>query len=115
MTIFKSTDEIFFIFDSIKSKLNDLIIYGAESYNTPNISEIMDLKEKLKTLNLTLIVESLEEFLDSMEKNEKSKIAKNVLKIISITRMFESIMNIELIKKELFYWIELTNAKSKDQ
>ena len=110
----KGANEILSVFDIIKSKLNELIIHGAERYNPVNFLDIKDLKEKLKSLHLTLIAECLKEFLESLERNDNAKTSTSVLKIISITRMFESIMNIELIKKDLINWMDQINAKSRN-
>ena len=111
ISVDQGAHEVLSIFDVIKTKLNEMIIHGADNVNSQQISVIKDLKDKLKQIKLILLADHLEEFLDSLQKKDRDKIAKNILKIIAITRMFESIMSIELIKKDLIEWMEGKNAE----
>jgi hypothetical protein len=72
-------------------------------------SEIMDLRDKVFKMNLNLLGDLLEQFIVALEQlnQEKSnnKLKKDAsitaLKIISTARMFETFMNIEIIKRDL--------------
>ena len=72
-------------------------------------SEIIDLRDKLFKMNLNLVGDLLDQFIVLLEQlnqeksNEKLKKDASItaLKIISTARMFETIINIEIIKRYL--------------
>jgi len=115
MTIDKSAKEVLSTFDVIKIKVNELIINGVDNFNRDNFVDLNELMDKLKSLRLNFIVNLLAKFSVSLKEKNKSEIAKNALRIISTTRMFESIMNIELIKKDLINYMERENAEGSNQ
>ena len=114
MSIEKGAREVLFIFDIIKARLNELLINGVENFYDENLEELNILKEKLLNLKLNLIADLLNAFLEHLENQDKQKIAKYVLRIISATRMVERVMSMELIKKDLLNWMEIENAKSSN-
>jgi hypothetical protein len=109
MTVEQGAAEVLNIFDVVKQRLNGLFIEGIESFSREHYSEIVELKDKLKELKLNLIVDLLEKFIASLDQLKNSQIegkakieaATNALRIIATTRMFESVMNVELIKEKL--------------
>ena len=115
MSIDKSVKEIMLTFDVIKTKVNKLIINGVDNFNSDNSIDLNELMDKLKSLRLHFITNLLAKFLVSLKEKKKSEIAKNALRIISTTRMFESIMNIELIKKVLINYMGKEHAESSNQ
>ncbi|HEY0088349.1 MAG TPA: hypothetical protein VGB37_05875 [Candidatus Lokiarchaeia archaeon] len=115
MTIDKSAKEVLSTFDVIKIKVNELIINGVDNFNRDNFVDLNELMDKLKSLRLNFIVNLLAKFSVSLKEKNKSEIAKNALRIISTTRMFESIMNIELIKKDLINYMGRENAEGSNQ
>jgi len=114
MSIEKGAREVLFIFDIIKARLNELLINGVENFYDENLEELNILKEKLLNLKLNLIADLLDAFLEHLENQDKQKIVKYVLRIISATRMVERVMSMELIKKGLLNWMEIENAKSSN-
>lgn len=87
------------------------MIHGLDNWDPTSKSELDDLKEKLKNLNLDLVGDLLGDFIKLLEKmyngkinpQEKSETAASIFKIISTLRTFETLMNLELIKKELLH------------
>ena len=101
--------ESFHILDVIKIKLNEIIIKGIDSVSNENNSELVDLKEKLKSMNFTTLGELLESFLEKLQGlsqkpvpiSLKKEISIEILRIIAVTRMLEKIMTLESVKKTL--------------
>lgn len=101
--------ESFHILDVIKIKLNEIIIKGIDSVSNENNSELVDLKEKLKSMNFTTLGELLESFLEKLQRltqkpvpiSLKKEISIEILRIIAVTRMLEKIMTLESVKKTL--------------
>lgn len=97
------------MFDIIKNKINKFLIKGLENIDKNDYSRMVELKEKLSSMNLDIIANSLEFFLDSLNmlttnKNNKeirSDVSIKALKVLTTLRVFETIMSVELIKKAL--------------
>lgn len=82
---------------------------GINNLSTESHSKIVELKNNVFKMNLSLMGGLLERFIVilgqlSQEKHDeklKSEASITALKIISTARMFETIMNIEIIKRNL--------------
>lgn len=96
------------ILDIIKLKLSEILIKGIDNISV-NLSELTDLKQRCEEMNFTTLSKVLETFIEKVEKLEqkpvpltlKKEISVYILQIISITRMFERVMNLESVKKTL--------------
>lgn len=106
---FYNTEDIFSIFNTIKPKLNDILIKGIESISRENYSEMSELKQQLEDMKLITLNKKLDSFLAKVDqlllgtitKELKKELAVNTLQIITIIRMFERIMTLEMIKSDL--------------
>lgn len=104
-----NTAEIFSVFDTIKPLLNEILIKGVESISRENYTEITQLKEKLENMNLKSLNQELDFFLINIDQILQTKIsielrrgiAENALQIITIIRMYERMMTLQLIINEL--------------
>ena len=102
-------DEIFSIFDSIKPRLNEILIKGVESISRENYSEITQLREKLEYMNLKSLNQELDSFLVNIDQILQAKIsremrrnlAENALQIIAIIRLYERMMTLQIILNKL--------------
>ncbi|MFX1410387.1 MAG: hypothetical protein ACFFA6_08540 [Promethearchaeota archaeon] len=97
------------MFDFVKARLNEILIKGIESISQQNYSDFLQLKKKLKNMHLGTLKDLLKNFIKGLEKlkttnnlrDVKFELAIMVLKIITVTRMYERIMTLEVIKKNL--------------
>lgn len=104
-----NTEEIFSIFDIIKSNLNEILTKGVISFSKENYTEMIDLKKKLENLHLNILNYKMDSFLAKIDqlvhakasKELKIELANNTLQIITIIRMFERIMTLECVKNQL--------------
>ena len=102
-------DEIFSIFDSIKPRLNEILIKGVESISRENYSEITQLREKLEYMNLKSLNQELDSFLVNIDqilqakisREMRSSLAENALQIITIIRLYERMMTLQIILNKL--------------
>jgi hypothetical protein len=102
-------EEVFSIFDSIKPRLNEILIKGIESTSRENYTEISKLKEQLEYMNLNSLNQQLDFFLDNIDQilqnnvsiELRKKITINAFQIITIIRMYERIMTHQLVMNEL--------------
>ncbi len=105
----KSDNKIFNLFDIVKSRINEILLKGIGNISKENYSEIIDLRDKVYKMNLNLMGDLLERFVSllgqlSQEKqNHELKVDASItaIKIISTARMFETVMNVEIIKTNL--------------
>jgi len=82
---------------------------GINNLSTESHSKIVELRNNVFKMNLSLMGDLLERFIIILGQlsqeihNEKLKSEASItaLKIISTARMFETIMNIEIIKRNL--------------
>jgi len=96
------------ILDVIKFKLNEIIIKGIDNISI-GLPELIDLKQKCEEMNFTTLSKVLEAFIEKVGEldkkpvplNLKKEISVYMLQIISITRMFERVMNLESVKMTL--------------
>lgn len=104
-----NAEKIFSIFDNIKPHLNEILIKGIESISRENYEEIVHLKENLEYMHLNTINKKLTSFIAKIDlllqgkatKDLKQDLAVSTLHIITIIRMFERIMTLEIVKKDL--------------
>jgi len=97
------------LFDIVKSRINEILLKGIGNISAESYSEIINLRDRVYKMNLNLMGDLLERFIKvlrqlSQEKHNeeiKSEASITALKIISTARMFETVMNIEIIKKNL--------------
>ncbi|MFX1316231.1 MAG: hypothetical protein ACFE9T_10230 [Promethearchaeota archaeon] len=97
------------MFDFIKARLNEILIKGIENVSQENYSDFLQLKKKLKDMHLGTLDDLLKDFIKRQEqlktiyklKELKFELAIMSLKIITVTRMYERIMTLEVIKKNL--------------
>jgi len=102
-------DEIFSILDSIKPRLNEILIKGVESISRENYSEITQLREKLEYMNLKSLNQELDSFLVNIDqilqakisREMRSSLAENALQIITIIRLYERMMTLQIILNKL--------------
>lgn len=101
--------ESFQVLDVIKIKLNEILIKGIDSLSNENNSELVNLTQKLEEMNFSTLSKHLESFNEKLKQviqkpvpmNLKKDISIEILKIISIARIFERIMTLENIKRTL--------------
>jgi hypothetical protein len=101
--------ESFQVLDIIKLKLNEILIKGIDSLTNENTSDLVNLAKKLREMNFSTLSEHLESFIRKLEQliqkpiplNLKKEISIEILKIISISRILERVMNLESVKKTL--------------
>ena len=104
-----NTEEIFSIFDVIKSDLNEILTKGIISFSKENYTELVELKKKLEKIHLNTLNYKLDSFLAKIDqllhaqasKELKIELGINTLQIITIIRMFERIMTLECVKNQL--------------
>ncbi|MFX0020473.1 MAG: hypothetical protein ACFFAK_10295 [Promethearchaeota archaeon] len=102
-------EEIFSIFNTIKPYLNEIIVNGILTFSRENYHDLAKLIQKLEKMHLNTLNQHLESFLTKMDlllrgemsKELKKELAKNILQIITIIRMFERITTLECIKNNL--------------
>ena len=101
--------DAFHVLDVIKLKLNEILIKGIESVGNENHSEIVDLTRKIEELNFSTLSKLLGSFLEDLEKlrqkpvpnDVRKKLSIHVMKIVTMTRMFERIMTLKSVKNSL--------------
>lgn len=102
-------NDIFETFDSIKHQFNLIFLKGINGITQNEILKLEELEQKLKDINLTFLSEKLRLFnstynslLSSQnQKLNRENICQTAIKIISLLRTFERIMNIELVRENL--------------
>lgn len=103
---------VFSTFDTIKELLNKLMINGMGKSKGSKEYELTELGQKLEKMGLSLISTMLSSFLGANKDQNRSKMVESALKLFSSIRMFESVINREMIKTSLINWMEPQNAKN---
>jgi len=103
---------VFSTFDTIKELLNKLMINGMGKYKGNKRQKLTELGQKLDRMGLSLISNILYSFLEANKNQNMPKMVESALKLFSSIRMFESVINREMIKTSLISWMEPQNAKN---
>lgn len=106
---YNNAETIFAIFDSIKPHLNEILIKGIESVSREDYKKIIHLQKNLENMHMNILNKRLTSFIAKIDqllqgnvsKDLKQDLAIYILHIITIIRMFERIMTLEIVKKDL--------------
>ncbi len=104
-----NAEAIFSVFDSIKPHLNEILIKGIESVSQEDYNKIINLKNNLENMHMNILNKKLTSFIAKIDQllqgnvtnDLKQDLAIYILHIITIIRMFERIMTLEIVKKDL--------------
>ena len=111
-------EEIFEIFDSIKSQIHMMIIKGITN-TTDSLRKLQDLRSKVAEMHLNVLVDLLDTLIthlknlnDGINPEIKHTLSKTILDIITINRIFEQVMTVDILKTQYFKSSELESIES---
>ena len=97
-------EEVFEIFDSIKSQFHLMIIKGIDT-GTDSLNKLQTLREKVKKMQLDAMTHVLDSIITNLEKmtkgintEKKHTLSQEILNIITLNRIFERVMTIDILK-----------------
>jgi chemotaxis protein histidine kinase CheA len=112
------TEEIFDIFDSIKNQIHMMIIKGITN-TTDSLKKLQDLRSKVTEMHLNVLVDLLDTLITHLQNLSeginpeiKHTLSKTILDIITINRIFEQAMTVDILKAQYFKSSELENIES---
>lgn len=111
-------EEIFDIFDSIKNQIHMMIIKGITN-TSDSFKKLQDLRRKVDEMHLKVLVDLLDalithlkNFSGGINPEIKHTLSKTILDIITINRIFEQVMTVDILKTKYFKSSELESIES---
>ncbi len=105
--------DVWNIFDLVKVNLTDLMVKGVDTGDNL-VASLMNLKGKLANLNMTSIVDLIGDLACAIDERRanaggaatRSRISSIMMRIMTLTRLFESQLNVEMVKRQLLATLE---------
>ena len=111
-------EEIFDIFDSIKNQIHIMIIKGIAN-TTDSLKKLQDLRDKVTEMHLEVLADLLDALINHLKNLSeginpeiKHTLSKTILDILTINRIFEQVMTVDILKIRYFKSSELESIES---